>query len=416
MTPLKNHLTSLLRLSERYTRTDMVYLVQSGFWVNSGTVVISILSLVLYIVFANTLPKDVYGTYQFLISAAAIVGAFTLTGMNSAVARAVAQGYEGALREAVRTQLRWGFIPAFGSLVMSLYYFLNENTLLASGFIVIAFLIPLSASFNLYASYLNGKKDFRRGFFYGMGWNVPYYAVLIVISFLSPTALLLIAAGLATQTLALYIAYRRTLHAYKPTTNTDPAMVPYGRHLSVMNLLSAIATQLDTVFAFYFLGPIDLARYSFATAIPERLGVFFKFIQSAALPKLSKKAPSKIQEAFGPRIWWAVLATGLIAGLYALIAPFIFSLLFPAYTEVIPYTQIYSLTVITSLAGLFTTGLTAERNIRDLYIFNIISPIAQLILQLGGILFYGLWGLIIGRLLSNFMSFLLAVTLMIRSR
>ena len=35
------------------------------------------------------MPQQTYGTYQYLLSVGAIVGAFTLTGMNSAVVRSV---------------------------------------------------------------------------------------------------------------------------------------------------------------------------------------------------------------------------------------------------------------------------------------------------------------------------------------
>jgi len=402
-----------LRWSERYTKTDMVYLASTGWWANLGTVVISLCSLLLYIVFANFLPKETYGMYQYLLSLAAIVSAFTLTGMNSAVARSVAQGFDGALKEAVGVQLRWGLLPFLGALAASAYYFINGNLLLSGGLLVIGIIVPINAAFNMYAAFLNGKQDFKRGFFYGMGWNLPYYGALILTALLSDAVLMLLLANLLSQAIALCFFYYKTLKIYKPSEATDPTTVPYGKHLSVMNLLNAIAAQMDTVMAFQFLGPIDLARYSFATAIPERFGSFFKFIQTAALPRFSQKTQEQVRGAFGHRIWWAVLATTVGAAVYAALAPFVFKLLFPAYVEVIPYTQLYSLIIIASLSGLFVTALTAGKNIRELYIFNIASPLLQLGLQFAGVVLFGLLGLIVGKILSNFLTFGLAIVLLL---
>lgn len=410
---IKNPLIRLLRWSERYTNTDMVYLASTGWWTNLGTVIIAASSLLLYVIFANFLSKETYGTYQYLLSIAAIASAFTLTGMNNAVARAVARGYDGALKESVRMQLHWGLIPATGAFIISVYYFLNGNIVLGAGLLCIALFTPLNAAFGTYGAFLQGKQDFKRAFLYGMGWNIPYYIAVGCVAIFSQPAIILLFASLASQCVALWFFYRKTISAYNPANKTDPETIPYGKHMSAMNLLSALAAQADTVLAFHFLGAAELALYSFATAIPERLGSFFKFIQTAALPRLSKKEPEQIRSAFGSRIWFAIAATSFAVLAYVLVAPYLFLLLFPTYLEAIPFTQLYALTIIASLAGLFVTGLTAGRRVQELYIFSIASPILQLSLQLGGVFVWGLWGLLVGRIISNFVAIILAATLLL---
>ena len=78
--------------SEKYIKTDMVYLARSGFWLlfGQGTTLLSVLAL--SIVFANFLPKETYGTYKYILSLTGIFSIFTLPGMTTALIRATARG------------------------------------------------------------------------------------------------------------------------------------------------------------------------------------------------------------------------------------------------------------------------------------------------------------------------------------
>lgn len=416
LTLFKNRLISLLRWSERYTKTDMVYLAGSGWWMSLGTVVLSAAALLLYIVLGNTLTPEQYGTYQYLLSAGAIIGAFTLTGMNTAVARAVAQTYEGTLERAVKTQLVFGILPFFIALGAASYYFLQNNYVLSVGFLIISIFVPLFSAFNTYGAYLHGKSDFRRGFFYGLAWHIPFYAAVIVTAFAAPFALALLFINFFVQTLATAYLYQRVLRTQVKNNHVDEEALTYGKHLSVMNLPGLIAGQIDAVLAFHFLGAAPLAVYSFATAIPERIAGLFKFLPSAALPKFSGKAPAEIRSAlFSTRVWLAVLGVIVAVIGYAVVAPFIFSLLFPTYVSAIPFSQWYGLIFISVIGNLFVVGLTAQRSVKELYVYNTASPVVQILLQFGGVLLYGLWGLIIGRLLATFFSLLLAIVLLFKT-
>jgi len=409
---MKNRLVALLRFSERYTKTDMVYLAKSGWWLTLGTITISVLSLLLYIIFARVLTKEVYGTYQYLLSISAIIGSLTLTGMNSAVARAVARGYEGTLKIAVEAQLRWGVIPFLVSLAGALYYFWNGNMVLGFGLVLISFLTPLISALNTYSAFIQGKKDFKRGYFFGLLWNVPFYGALITISFFFPSALILLGVNLVVQAVMLFFTYRATLKTFHPNTKVEPGALLYGKHLSLMGVIGSLSNQIDIVLAFHFLGAADTAIYSFATAIPERLSGLFKFLPAAALPKLSEKTPEQVRGAFGSRIWVVVLLMFLFSGLYAATAPFIYHVLFPTYASAVPYSQVYGLMIVASLSGLFTTALTASHKLRGLYIFSSVTPTVQLALQVLGTIFFGLWGLIIARLTSQILSLLLSIFLL----
>lgn len=390
-----------LRASERYTKTDMVYLARTGLWSNAGTIFVSIASFLLYIVLSRYISKDVYGTYQYLLSIGALVGAFTLTGMNSAVTRSVALGFEGALHSAITTQLRWNLIPLLGAWTLGAYHLIIQDYTLGWGLILIGIFVPLNNTFNTYGAYLHGKQDFRRGFLYSLWWNIPYYVSVGVAAFFFDAALILLAANLISQAIGLFIAYWKTVKFYRPNTSVEEGTMRYGSHLSAMGLLGSVAAQIDTVLTYHLLGPAMLAIYSFSTAIPDRIGALFKFIPAAAFPKLVGKSPQDVRKGLAYRLLVGTLFSLVLAGAYMTIAYPFFNIFFPEYIASVPYSQWYALSLATLMSGVMVNALVAHANVRTLYVFNTVNPVSQILLQAGGILTFGLPGLIGGRILAS---------------
>lgn len=413
MTPHQDRIDSFLRLGGRLARTDLRYLLESGFWGNLQTLSVTLFSLALYLVCAHLLSKETFGVYQYLLSLGAILGALTLTGMNTAVTSAVARGADGALRAAVTFQLRYLFIPIMAALCGSAYYLFQGNVVLAVGLLIVGIGTPLGNAWNTYSAFLLGKKDFKRIFQYNLAINIPFYTCLIIAAFLTESPLLLIGINVGLQVLGYFVAYQVTLKKFAPSTKSEPGLTRYGTHLSLMGALSTIAAQIDAVLAFHYLGAAGLAVYAFATAIPERLGGFFKFLPGAALPKFALRTEEEVRSSIVRRLLVALPAILLIALLYAIFAPLLFSLLFPTYLAAVPYSQLYGLATAAVLTQILISALQAHERIRSLYAFNIMSPLAQLILQCIGVVLYGLWGLVIGRLLGFLVSFLIALALVL---
>src|SRR5688572_902048 len=117
----------VLRWSEKYLKTDMVYLAKGGFWLTLGQAVSSAAGVLLIIGFANLLPKEAYGTYKYVLSIAGVLAAFSLTGMSVAVTQAVARGMDGMLRVAAKIQLRWGLLVTLAASAFGIYYLANGN-------------------------------------------------------------------------------------------------------------------------------------------------------------------------------------------------------------------------------------------------------------------------------------------------
>ncbi|HUD02668.1 MAG TPA: oligosaccharide flippase family protein [Candidatus Paceibacterota bacterium] len=407
---LKHRAVSLLRWSEQYVKTDMVYLASVFFWGNITVVTTSVLALLLSIAYANLLPKDVYGTYQYLIALSGLVSAFMLTGMGNAVVQAVARGYEGTLKAGFRAQLKWALVPALVSVGIAVYYFIHGNIEIGLGLLIIAACAPLAQAYGTYGSLLEGKRDFRRLFYFSfIVSTAPYVALLIVLWWVKiPVVLLLV--NLGAGALAAIYAYRKTLALYKPNDRVDPKAIPYGRNLSILGAWGSILTQLDSIMVFHFLGPVPLAVYSFATLIPERLGGMFGFVGSASLPKFATQPLSYIQTHISSKILRVVLAGVAATLLYALCAPLFFKLLFPRYIDALQYTELYApIIVLLAVTGITNSVFYAKRLVREIYLYSIAQPLLLVALQLPLILRWGIGGMVVARLITD----IIAVSIML---
>lgn len=416
VSPLRERAIKVLRWSEKYTKTDMVYLVNAGFWSNLNLVITSILGLLLSVAYANLLPADVFGVYQFLLSLSAIVTALALAGMNNAVSQAVSRGYEGVLRTSVGVQLRWSTLPTALGLLGAIYYFAHGNTAVALGLVVVALLSPITNVFNTYVAFLNGKREFRMAFLLGTVITAAYYiSIFLAVAYLK-NAVILIAVNLGSNALATAYAYWQTLRTYKPNDQQDPAAISYGKHLSVMNAFGTIVTQLDSVLVFHFLGAAELAIYTFATSIPERVGGMSKFLSVAALPKFANQSPETIRANLLSKMLRAGIAGAILAAIYALFAPIIFDLLFPNYLAAIPFTQVYALMIVTvAVSNISVTALVSQRLNRELYIYNFVNPIVLLGLQVPFLIYYGIMGILAAKILSSAFNIVLSSALLHRA-
>ena len=411
MPTVKSRLHRFLRWSEKYTKTDMVYLARAGFWSNLNFVIVSVFALLLSIAFANLLPRDTYGTYQYLIALSGIITALTLAGMNSAVIQSVARGNEGDLRATVRVQLLWSAVPTALGLVGAFYYWFAGNGMTAIGLAIVALLAPIGNVYNTYQAFLTGKRDFKQLFVYTTLAAAAYYASMFVAMLFVKSAAFLVFVNLAVNTAVTFYAYRRTLAKYKPNDTTDQGTIPYGKHLSVMNAFGTAIAQLDSVLVFHFLGAADLALYSFASLLPERVGGLFKFISSAALPKFSTQTHENIRGTILGKTLRAALAGVMATLLYMFFAPLLFRVLFPAYLDAVHYTILYAAVIITLAANLPATALVAQQRKRELYVYNLVNPVILLALQVPLLLSFGIAGILVARIISNLFNILLALVL-----
>ncbi len=413
---MKNSVIDLLRRSEKYTKTDMQYLVKGGFWSVTSQIALTGLTLLLAVSFGHFVPKEVYGEYKYILSVAAILGTFTLSGLSTAINRSVNQGYEGTLRYVFWQNLKWSVPFIFMALAGAAYYFLNDNASLATGLLIIGALTPFLNSLNLYNAYLEAKKDFRRSAIYSnVIGNLFPTICLIAAMFYFKNSLFLVAVFFVSNTIISLILYKKTLDIYRPNEKVDHGALGYSKHLSLMSILGGITGNLDQILVFHYIGPVELAIYNFAIAIPKQVKGPLKGLASMIFPKFAERGDEEIRGGMMNKIVLLfIFAVFMIIG-YILAAPYIFKFFFPKYMDAVFYSQVFSLSLLWIVSIPTETYMLAKKKIKAQYISSVVNPIIQVIFLIIGIIWAGVLGLIVERVATNIAYSLISIFLFERT-
>jgi len=390
--PLKQKLYRLLRWSQKYTKTDMVYLTKGGFWVSIGQAAGAVSGFVLSIAFANLLPKEAFGTYKYLRTIIQILGAVSLTGMGAAVAQSVARGAEGSLRSATKIKLKWALLVTVIALAGAGYYILNDNSELALGLLFIAVLLPFIKGFDLFAPYLKGKQAFRDRTIFNTIRSIVPAASIIATVFVTKDPLVVLLSYLISQALTITGLYFLALYRYRPSDDQEDGSATFGKHLSVMNFFGKVATNLDRILVWHFLGAAQLAVYSFAIAPVRELKKMRTVLETLAFPKLSQRSTQELRRSLPYRLTLLGIILIPIIALYILAAPYLYSLLFPRYMESVLYSQVFAVTLIFMPVGIIIESLTAHMRQRELYVIKIAPPAVRIVAVVILLPLYGIAG------------------------
>lgn len=396
---------ALIRYLERLLKIDLRYLATGGFWLVVGQVAASGSSFVLALAFANLLPPEQYGVYRYVLAAAALLAIPTLSGINTALTKAVAAGKEETATGALKTKLVYGLLGSVAALLGSAYYLIQDNLVLSASFALVAVFLPAMEAFSLYSSFLVGRKEFRLSNILHATIQIAAAAGVIAVLFFTKDVVLLIGAYFVLWTAGRAAAWYFVAHHTPPASGgVDEHAVGFGKHLSAMGIIGTLSQSLDRVFLFQHLGGAEVALYSIAIAMPEQIRALFKGTFELLLPRFSNQSMTSIRGGIWRKFWLMSAGLLLAAGVYVVCAPVLFHLLFPLYTDGILYSQIFALSLLTLPAGIFVTALQAHQRTRELYVINTIGPILQIILIFTGIVLFGILGAIVARVSARFIN------------
>lgn len=399
---LKGKVYTLLRWSERYIKVDMVYLASGGFWLTLGQAVSAASVFVLALVFAYILPKETYGTYKYLLSIMGLLSIFTLPGMVTALTRSAAKGL-GPILPAMRERMRFGIIGLVAGLGVSAYYFYMGNHLLGMGVGLIAVFLPIFDPLGTFSGYILGKREFARSTRYMAATQIIMLVVLAATAYFfghynHPLALLV--AYLVGYTLVRLYFLRRTLDRiieHKP----DPALIPYGRHLSFMGAINQVAMQLDNIILFHYAGAAAVAVYAIAIAPAEQVKGLLSNLGELLFPRLAARSEASVRSALVYKTVVLLIAIVCLIALYIFIVPYFFALFFPKYLDSVFYSQLFALSMLNTAAAPASIFLQAHAKIKDQYAISVSTSIFQIVSMGVGAAFWGILGLVIARIATR---------------
>ena len=399
---MREKVKSTLKKSERVFKTDMSYLVKGSFWFTMRHGIGTVLGLASAVVLAAYLSKDAYGIYKYVLALASIAGAFSFSsGMMVGVTNAIAKSKFGTLRAAFWDQLKWSagtMLVAFG---MGAYYLWNENVTFALSFFVVGFTTPLINSAALYVAFFQGRQLFQVSAITESVRAIIQTGIVITCVYFFESPLVVVAAHFGGGALAALIMYWYTTTNYETRGEVAHDQIKFSRHLGAIDILTAFSEQIDKILIFQYLGPVQLAIYSFAIAIPLQIKGLLKNLYWLLVPKFALRSYQEISSGMlNKNILFFLFILVLALG-YVIAAPLIFTLLFPTYMDAVIYSQVFVLYAFGSLGLLPSAALTAKTSKNALYVSSIVAAFLRIGFLWGGIAFYGLWGAIVGAILGK---------------
>lgn len=405
---MKNKFINFLRWSQKYTKTDMTYVVKGGFWLILNKIGLSLISFITMIAFANWLPKESYGTYQFIIAGFTLLSIFTLPGIDSALIKSIVQKKEGTLKLAVKEKIKWGAIGSLLSLGLAGWYYLQGKNLLTAVFLLGAIFVPFRQTFHIFAHFWNGRKRFDLQTKYQVISGGLSTLFIITVIYLTNDVFIITAVSLASYTFFEWLFYYKT-NRQIINNEQDPKAISFGKSLTLTNVIQTAAEYLDKVIIWKFLGAVPVAIYVFAKQPIKRIGNALP-ITPLALPKLGE---NKIDEKKKKRVISKFLrmfaVTVPAATILALVAPFLYKIVFPQYMESVVYFQALSVLVALSPFILLNAALIAETKKKALYIMNTGAPLLKIIMFLVFIPYFGIWGIVGAILITEILRGLLGL-------
>ena len=402
--------------ASEFLGTNLFYTLKGGFALTLNNFISVIVNFILAIFFARLLPKEIYGAYSYILAWISVFGIFALPGMDTAVTQSVSHGFESSLVLGLKKKMRYGIWGTLAALIMGGYYFYNGNQTLAAVFFISAAFIPILSSFQIYNAYLMGKKEFKTSAFYGITGQIFTALVLMAAVYLTDNIVYIVSAYIFATVLPNFIFFVKTkIKAAKIESPSDPGIVAYAKHLSLINVISMITPYVDQFLAFHFLGAANLATYAFATAPPEQIKGLFKGISDLALPKFSERSEKELKKTMTRKIIILSVFVALVVGAYIILAPLFYKIVFPQYIDAVFLSQVFALSILNAPPTLIMGALSAHKKIKKLYLFNIVSPLFQILTMVILTPLYGLMGLVVARIIGRTLNSLLALGIYYKS-
>lgn len=402
-------LQRIIKFVDQFFQTDSVYLIRGGFWLGAGKAAGTLILLLLSVLYARYLTKDLYGEFRYVLSVMGMFSILSFPGLATSMMRSVARGYEGAYRKTA-----WHmFVISFGMTAIGLgfgvfYYFFEQNIPLAFSFIAAALLIPFVEGLGNWRAYFDGKKEFQKKTTHTVLSHIFYGLIMMsaiaIITYTHPplnlALVILVGASYVGHGLPNILYSIELLRKIPRNLPMEPGSLQYGYRLTSLDIIPNIAYNLDTVLLFNFLGPSALAVYAFALAPVQQIRTMFDIVPLIAFPKIAMKTKDaksthELTYAVRKKIARTLPFTFLIALFYILMAPVLYAYLFPTYMSSVLPSQILALSLIFFPLNISNTALKAEGDMKKLFMISTGIPIGKIIALVILIPLYGLWGAVI---------------------
>lgn len=384
------------------------YTAKNSTTVLLGNTFISIIAFITTVILTNTLSKELFGTYRFVLSIIPLLLIATLPDMGTAVTRAVAREQIPDINSIIKEKIKYGIVASIVSIIFCIYYLVIGNKVLSSLFIITAFFIPFFDVFLIYINVLYGKKLFKTASIYNVISKLFSATIIILAVFLTQNIYIILTIFFVSQIIPQLFFYRKINKTCdQKNIINDPSIIVYGKHLTILGTISVITNNIDKILVWYLLGAESLAVYVVALLIVAEGSRLVDAISIVLLPVFSESKSLENIKKVVKNIPLLILFLIFLTSITILIIPAAFPIIFPNYIGSIRLAQISTiLFLFIPINSIIYRYFIAEGTKRIMFKYQIIK-----ILALASVFFstynkLNIYGALISLITSEILGFL----------
>ena len=387
----KNKLSILIDKIARAAQIDLRYFIKNGFWVAVREVFTLAMGLLVSVAFTRLTTKELYGNYELILSIFSLVSIVSISGLNAAIIRSVARGYEGSYPKAVKASFSWSFLGSLIIFIIGLFYFIYQDKTIGIIFLVSSILFPFIYGINYWQALFSGQKRFDLATKFASLQSVVSGLIMGLVIFLFPDKLIIIILAHFLLSSGFNILFFKKSLSFLRNNKKDKEIISYGYFLTKINVLATVANNLDKIIIGIFLSPADLAVYAIGVNLARKFLNLTKSFLATATPKIAQKNTLNRKAYFGVFIFFSIISV-ILYFLFPIVIPVLFS---QKYESSIILSQIVIIFLPFYVINLLYKNhiLFYLKDKRILFKESIIFPVAKMLLMTPLLFFFGVKGL-----------------------
>ena len=393
----------MIKLKKILSIIDLNYFIKNGFWLYQSYLISLLTGFLLTFSYGNFLSKQTFGEFSFVLAVFSAINSFSLVGMGQALTHGFIRGFWGNYRVAIKQTLIFSLIGTIILIVLAIYYRSNLN--LTFSFIYLALIFPFNAISTYYQSILISQHRFKYISAVNSISSLSTVLIVIMAIFIQPSLFVLILASTLPPlsiNLVLSWKFRQSSKA------VDYTYIKLGWHLSITQAINFLTKSIDKILLGLLLPFENLALYSFALIIPDQMYPLVRQIIILITPRISSLAKSKLKRKILISFFSVLLILAIGIFFYIILAPFIFQLFFPKFTQSINLSQIYSLSLLSIPTTLLTLTFQRLKKNQIFYLQELTLLILLVIFLWLLVPKYGIIGAVLAQVLSRMIYLLIS--------
>lgn len=386
------------RLAERLN-------IDLGYWLKGGSALlvdyfmVAAIQLSVTICFTNFVPKEIYGLYGWVQASCMLLVIATLPGFPAAMVRSVARGFEGDYARGQKLRTLAGLAGSGALVAAGVGFWAAGYADKGTGLLLASVVFPLVFSLADAKSWLEGKQRF--------GWMAVAHAGTIALASASTIAaillsgefLVILAANLGSRSIAnltvTWICIRRSGNRER-----DAEFGRFGRTLTLAQIPGVLGYNFDRVYVGSVVEMAVMANYHLAFTVAEPFHILGTLVNKLAYPRLVQRSGAAIAVKVRRRLWLVIPGLALMGGAYGVLMNLLVPLLFPKYTDALPYINLMVAAGVVAVLTIYleTFFLSQESLHRWYYTVSVGRPILMIALTPPLVMWQGAMGAIWAKL------------------